>query len=187
MFSLAGLDAIREAAVRRERLLPTPALPCGSGRLSRMRRLFAADVTGPDGVSAAFACGSPKTVPAAGPRHVRHFVCRQRSDRFAEGVREFIRADGGHPLAMDAAGRRASYRRRSVRSRTVPLRRRSAGGLVSFFTRIGPRADPSGHVLLDSPEIAFALSAQGTRWLTPIDPDMHLFKLTPVAREQLAM
>jgi len=53
--------------------------------------------------------------------------------------------------------------------------------------QIGGRAAHAGHVLLDGPEIAFALFAEGAGGLEPIDADMHLFKLTPVARERLAM
>ena len=52
---------------------------------------------------------------------------------------------------------------------------------------IAARADHAGHVLLESAEIAFASSPEGKRWLEPVDVEKRLHKLTPEARQQIAL
>ena len=52
---------------------------------------------------------------------------------------------------------------------------------------IASRADHVGHVLLEPAEICFADSAEGARWLEPIDVARRLYKMTPAARQQKAL
>jgi hypothetical protein len=52
---------------------------------------------------------------------------------------------------------------------------------------IASRADHVGHVLLEPAETDFAASAEGARWLEPIDVARRLYKLTPAARQQVAL
>jgi hypothetical protein len=56
-----------------------------------------------------------------------------------------------------------------------------------FLHEIAARADHAGQVLLAGSEIDFALSPEGSQLLEPIDQRLHLFKLTPIAHERLAM
>ena len=49
------------------------------------------------------------------------------------------------------------------------------------------RADHAGHVILSEAEVDFALSADGERWLTPVDATKRLYKLAAVAHERLGL
>lgn len=47
------------------------------------------------------------------------------------------------------------------------------------------RADHVGHVILEGEELAFARTREGAKWLEPIDPGRHLYKVAKAARQQL--
>jgi hypothetical protein len=52
---------------------------------------------------------------------------------------------------------------------------------------IAARANHAGHVLLEGAEIAFACSPEGKCWLERVDVEKRLYKLTPAARQQIAL
>jgi hypothetical protein len=58
---------------------------------------------------------------------------------------------------------------------------------ISVINDLIARADKAGHVLLTRPEVSFALSAVGQRYLVSVDVTLGLYKLTPMALERLGL
>jgi hypothetical protein len=66
-----------------------------------------------------------------------------------------------------------------------PLHREDATS--QLLNALVGRADRAGHVMLSEAEVDFALSAEGEKWLVPIDATKRLYKLNSVAQERLGL
>jgi len=72
---------------------------------------------------------------------------------------------------------------------STPLRPTSGGAdpALEVLRAIATRVDEKGQVLLESAEMPFFLSSEGTRWLRQVESGGHTFEITAHGRQALEM